>query len=211
MMMQSLLFNQQHQDTVHTILEKDGRVEYMPGFFNEDQSTLLFDQLLQSLDWQADQIMMFGKMITTKRKVVWVGDSDCSYTYSGVKKNPQTWTPELLQIKVSLEKLAGCVFNSCLLNLYHSGEEGMGWHSDAEKELDPKSPIASVSLGSSRKFAFRHKIDKTKANIILENGSVLMMHPPTQEYWSHSLVTTKLATPARINLTFRSIKNESSK
>lgn len=210
-MMQSLLFNHPHQDTTHTVLEKDGRVEYMPRFFNEDQSTLLFDQLLQSLDWQADQIMMFGKMITTKRKVVWVGDSDCSYTYSGVKKNPEAWTPELLQMKAQLEKLAGCVFNSCLLNLYHSGEEGMGWHSDDEKELDPKAPIASVSLGASRKFAFRHKIDKTKASIILENGSVLMMQPPTQEYWSHSLVTTKLATPARINLTFRSIKNGSRK
>jgi alkylated DNA repair dioxygenase AlkB len=210
-MMQSLLFNHPHQDTTHTVLEKDGRVEYMPGFFNEDQSTLLFNQLLQSLDWQSDQIVMFGKMITTKRKVVWVADPDCSYTYSGVKKNPEAWTPELLQMKTQLEKLAGCVFNSCLLNLYHSGEEGMGWHSDDEKELDPKAPIASVSLGASRKFAFRHKIDKTKASIILENGSVLMMHPPTQEYWSHSLVTTKLATPARINLTFRSIKNESRK
>ena len=210
-MMQSLLFNQQHQDTTHTILEKDGRVVYMPGFFNEHQSTLLFDQLLRSLDWQADQIMMFGKMITTKRKVAWVGDSDCSYTYSGVKKNPQVWTVELLQIKSQLEKLAGCAFNSCLLNLYHNGEEGMGWHSDDEKELDPKAPIVSVSFGASRKFAFRHKIDKTKATIVLENGSVLIMHPPTQEYWSHSLVPTKLATPARINLTFRSIQNEPNK
>lgn len=209
--MQSLLFNQQDQDTTHTVLEKDGRVEYMSGFFNEAQSTLLFDQLLQSLDWHADQIMMFGKMITTKRKVVWVGDSDCSYTYSGVKKNPQAWTSELLQIKAQLEKLTGCVFNSCLLNLYHNGEEGMGWHSDDEKELDPNAPIVSISFGASRKFSFRHKINKTKATITLENGSVLIMHPPTQEYWSHSLVTTKVATPSRINLTFRSIQNESRK
>ena len=210
-MMQSLLFNQQHQDTTHTVLKKDGRVEYMPRFFDENQSTLLFDQLLQSLDWQADQIMMFGKMITTKRKVAWVGDSNCSYTYSGVKKNPQAWTAELLQIKVQLEKLSGCAFNSCLLNLYHNGEEGMGWHSDDEKELDPNAPIVSVSFGAIRKFSFRHKIDKKKATIALENGSVLIMHPPTQEFWSHSLVTTKLATPARINLTFRSIKNEPNK
>jgi alkylated DNA repair dioxygenase AlkB len=210
-MMHSLLLDQQQQDTIHTVLEKDGRVEYMPGFFNDDQSTLLFDQLLLSLDWQTDQLMMFGKVITTKRKVAWVGDPGCSYTYSGVKKSPQAWTPELLQIKAEIEKLAGCTFNSCLLNLYHNGEEGMGWHSDDEKELDPKAPIVSVSFGASRKFAFKHKIDKTKAVIILENGSVLIMHPPTQEYWSHSLVTTKLATPARINLTFRSIKNETNK
>jgi len=155
--------------------------------------------------------MMFGKMITTKRKVAWVGDSNCSYTYSGVKKNPQAWTAELLQIKIQLEKLSGCLFNSCLLNLYHNGEEGMGWHSDDEKELDPNASIISVSFGAIRKFYFRHKIDKTKATIALENGSVLLMYPPTQEYWSHSLVTTKLATPARINLTFRSIKNEPNK
>lgn len=206
--MQSSLFNLQENQHSLTVLDKDGRVDYMPEFFNESESTLLFQQLLQSLDWQFDQIMMFGKLITTKRKVAWVADEGCSYTYSQVKREPQAWTPELLEIKKRLENLCGGVFNSCLLNLYHTGEEGMGWHSDNEKELDPKAPIVSVSLGASRKFSFKHTTDKDKVNVTLEHGSVLLMHPPTQNYWVHSLLTTKVATPPRINLTFRSIQHD---
>ena len=152
--MQSSLFDLQENQQTLRILDKDGRVDYMQGFFNESESTLMFQQLLQSLDWQFDQIMMFGKLITTKRKVAWVAHEGCSYTYSQVKKEPQAWTPELLEIKGRLEKLCGGVFNSCLLNLYHTGEEGMGWHSDNEKELDPNSPIVSVSLGGFSKVFF---------------------------------------------------------
>ena len=148
---------------------------------------------------------MFGRLVTTARKVSWVGDPECLYTYSGIQKKPQLWTNELLQIKRKLEKFTGHTYNSCLLNLYHSGAEGMGWHSDDEKELDSSTPIASVSLGARRKFAFRHKKDKTTCSVLLENGSLLIMHQPIQERWHHSLLKTKTHTGPRINLTFRKI------
>jgi len=96
-------------------------------------------------------------------------------------------------------------FNACLLNLYHDGDEGMGWHSDDEKELNCQAPIASLSLGATRKFAFRHKADKTTLSLNLEHGSALIMYPPTQTYWSHSLLKTKRPVGPRINMTFRSI------
>jgi alkylated DNA repair dioxygenase AlkB len=44
----------------------------------------------------------------------------------------------------------GETYNSCLLNLYHTGTEGMGWHSDAEKNLKKNGAIASVSFGAER-------------------------------------------------------------
>jgi alkylated DNA repair dioxygenase AlkB len=82
----------------------------------------------------------------------------------------------------------------------------MGWHSDDEPELDQNAPIASLSLGGERTFYFKHKTDKTKASLPLENGSVLLMHAPTQEFWHHSLVKTSRPVGPRINLTFRAIK-----
>ena len=108
-------------------------------------------------------------------------------------------------MKHQLERRTGHAYNSCLLNLYHSGDEGMGWHSDDEKELDSTAPIASVSLGARRKFAFRHKQDKTTVSVFLEHGSLLVMYPPIQEHWHHSLLKTKTVTDPRINLTFRKI------
>jgi alkylated DNA repair dioxygenase AlkB len=199
-------FQTDSASTHQNLLPKDGCVHYYPAIFSQDRCASLMVELMHSLDWRVDQLYMFGKLITTKRKVAWVGDEGCSYTYSGVKKEPQPWTPELSRIKCTLEEIAQRTFNSCLLNLYHDGSEGMGWHSDDEPELDQNAPIASLSLGGERTFSFKHKTDKTKASLLLENGSVLLMHAPTQEFWHHSLVKTSRPVGPRINLTFRAIK-----
>ena len=202
--MQSSLFEPKH-DSVLNILPKDGFAYYLPAVLTESESNNLFIQIQASLLWEPDQLIMFGRKVTTRRKVAWIGDPNCSYTYSGVQKSPQVWTPELLSIKNQIEKLAQAEFNSCLLNFYHDGDDGMGWHSDDEKELDPSSPIASLSLGAPRKFAFRHKEDKTTIPLHLENGSVLLMRSPTQQFWRHALLKTKTVSSPRINLTFRKI------
>lgn len=203
--MQNLLFDHLSQDYSQNLLPQNGTALYLPEVFDVISSANLMNSLQESLAWEADQLIMFGKRITTRRKVAWVGDPNCSYTYSGVTKYPQTWTTELLEIKAKVEKISQIEFNSCLLNLYLDGNDGMGWHSDDEKELDPKAPIASVSLGAKRKFAFRHKVDKRTISLFLENGSALIMHTPTQEYWHHSLLKSKTVTDPRINLTFRKI------
>ena len=204
-MNQCLLFENNPVDHRSNLLPKDGQVYYHRLIFPESSSANLMNQLQESLAWEQDQLIMFGKAITMRRKIAWVGDLNCSYTYSGIRKKPQAWTSELLLIKAKLEGIAQTDFNSCLLNLYHDGSDGMGWHSDNEKELDKQSPIASLSLGATRKFAFRHKKEKTTISIFLENGSALMMHPPTQQFWHHALLKTKVAVAPRINLTFRKI------
>ena len=203
--MQIQLFEKTQAPSHHNLLSKDGCAYYYPEVIDEVSSKQLFDKLIESFDWQPDQIYLFGKKVTTQRKVAWVGDANCSYTYSGIKKQPQLWTSELLLIKTQMEEIAQWKFNSCLLNLYHNGNEGMGWHSDNETELDSTAPIASLSLGATRKFAFKHKLDKSVSSLFLENGSVLIMQSPTQEFWNHSLPKTKRPLPARMNLTFRAI------
>ena len=204
-MMQSLLFDTPFSDDAFNLLPMNGAAHYYPKVYTEQSSAQLIEQLQSSLTWEPDRLMMFGKLLTTRRKVAWVGDPKCSYTYSGVKKQPQAWTPELLSIKARLEELSCTRFNSCLLNLYHDGNDGMGWHSDDEKELNPHSPIASLSLGARRKFAFRHKEDKKTISLFLDNGSALIMHAPTQEFWQHALLKSKTVAEVRINLTFRSM------
>ena len=203
--MQSPLFDPSESSDPICLLERDGRAEYFSHFYTADESDHFFENLMNSLAWKTDQITMFGKLVTTSRKVAWVGDPQCRYTYSGIEKIPQGWTKELLQIKHQLEAATGYTYNSCLLNLYHNGEEGMGWHSDNEKELDSTTPIASISLGARRKFAFRHKQDKATVSVFLEHGSLLIMHAPVQDHWHHSLLKTKTVMSPRINLTFRKI------
>jgi len=186
-------------------LPKDGTLNYYGPVFSVMDSINYFELLLNTIEWKNDEIILFGKKIITKRKVAWYGDNGIEYTYTNTTKKALTWTKELLEIKSLIEERTGSTFNSCLLNLYHSGEEGMGWHSDDEKELEKNGTIASVSLGAERKFSFKHKKDQTTFSILLENGSLLLMKDEIQSFWQHKLTPTKMVKSARINLTFRSI------
>jgi alkylated DNA repair dioxygenase AlkB len=145
----------------------------------------------------------------TKRKVAWYGEKPFEYTYSKITKLALPWTNELTAIKAITEQRTGETFNSCLLNLYHSGEEGMAWHSDGEKDLKKNGTIGSLSFGAERKFAFKHKRTREKVELILEHGSLLVMKDTTQTHWLHRLPPTKLIHKPRVNLTFRTIVDNS--
>lgn len=190
-------------DNNKNLLPYDGTVNYY-GVITEN-STHYFQKLMNDIDWQHDQAKIFGKLITTKRKVAWYGDNSFSYSYSGIQKIASPWNTVLLDLKNQVEQLTGENFNSCLLNLYHNGEEGMSWHSDGEKDLKKNGAIASLSFGVERKFSFKHKETKEKIDIQLENGSLLIMKDETQTNWLHRLPPSKKVTAPRINLTFRSI------
>jgi len=189
------------------LLPYDGYVEYLGEVLSTEYADAYFRVLLNEIDWQHDQAMIFGRRIQTKRKVAWYGDAEYSYTYSGIEKKALPWTDVLLELKAIVEAQSGERFNSCLLNLYHNGSEGMAWHSDAEKDLKQHGTIASLSLGESRRFLFKHKLSHEKVEIQLAHGSLLLMKGTTQSHWLHHLPTTKRSIGARINLTFRCIEH----
>lgn len=192
-------------DTITNLLPYDGIVNYHGKTFNNKEAQHYLDTLLQTIAWKNDEVIIFGKRIVTKRKTVWYGEPGLSYTYSGIARKALPWIKELQEIKTIVEKISNTRFNSCLLNLYHNGDEGMSWHSDDEPELGKENIIASVSFGAERKFSFKHKQTKQTLSVMLENGSVLIMKGSTQANWLHCLPKTKKITKPRINLTFRTI------
>ncbi len=196
------LFN---QEKIVNVLPYDGISNYHGKILTQSQSQFYYQKLLSKIDWKNDEAIIFGKKIITKRKVAWYGDTNYYYHYSNVTKQALIWTKELLELKEIVEKESKATYNSCLLNLYHSGEEGMAWHSDGEKMLKKNGEIASLTLGAERKFSFKHKETKQKVDIVLEKGSLLVMKGTTQTNWLHRLPSTKLIKTPRINLTFRTI------
>jgi len=187
------------------ILPQDGEVHYHGEIMPIVESDFYFNALLAEIDWRCDQAVIFGKHIETKRKVAWYADQPFSYTYSNITKCALPWTQNLLVLKTMVEQKTGETYNSCLLNLYHNGSEGMAWHSDGEKDLKKKGAIASLSFGAIRKFAFKHKQSKDVVSLALKAGSLLVMKGETQQHWLHRLPPTKKVQDARINLTFRTI------
>ena len=187
-MLQMTTFNEYK---VISILNKDGVVNYYGKVLSPEKANQYFGLLMQNIQWEKDEVIIFGKHITTKRKVAWYGDSEYLYTYSNATKRALEWTKELFELKQMVEKYAETKFNSCLLNLYHNGNEGMGWHSDDEKSLGKNNTIASLSFGAERKFSFKHKQTKQIVSLVLEHGSLLVMKGDTQSNWLHSLPKSK--------------------
>jgi alkylated DNA repair dioxygenase AlkB len=196
------LFN---EEKTTNLLPRDGIVIYYGRVLKSGQAGNYFDKLMHTIKWKHDEVVILGKHIITKREVAWYGDAGYSYTYSGATKEALTWTKELRELKKLAEDISGATFNSCLLNLYHNGDEGMGWHSDDEKTLEKNSAIASFSLGVERKFSLKHKNTKQAVSVLLENGSLLLMKGETQSHWLHSLPKSVKVNQPRINLTFRTM------
>ncbi|MDB6119674.1 MAG: DNA-N1-methyladenine dioxygenase [Verrucomicrobiaceae bacterium] len=195
-------------DPTVNLLPCDGIANYHGPVLSPEQADRYQQILFDTIQWKNDETVIFGRHIVTARKVAWYGDSEYLYAYSGTTKQAMVWTPELRELKSLVERLSKATFNSCLLNLYHHGDEGMGWHSDDEKSLVQNAAIASLSLGAERKFCFKHKQTQDKASVILENGSLLVMKGTTQSHWLHSLPKSKKILQPRINLTFRTIACE---
>lgn len=195
-----------HNDSIYNLLPYDGTVYYYGKVVSLAEANHYFNDLFNNIAWKQDEAVIFGKHILTSRKVAWYGDQEYDYTYSNTTKKALPWTKELLELKKLTEEKTEATYNSCLLNLYHDGNEGMAWHSDGEKMLQKNGAIASFSFGAERKFSFKHKQTKASTSLILEHGSLLVMKDETQTNWLHRLPpTTKVKRP-RINLTFRTIE-----
>ena len=160
--------------------------------------------------WRQERIRVYGREYPVPRLTAWYGDPGATYTYSGIRHEPQPWTVVLLAIKERVEEYSGVAFNSVLLNLYRDGADSNGWHSDDEPELGPAPVIGSVSFGQPRKFQFRHRRDKALTrSLVLDHGSFLVMRGDTQRNWLHQVPKSKRRKQplaARVNLTFRVVK-----
>lgn len=188
---------------MENLLPKNGVVNLFENAFTFETATNYFKILKFEVDWRADEIQVYGKRYVMNRKAAWYGDREFQYKYSGRVKTALGWTPLLLEIKNRVQQITGFTYNSCLLNYYNDGSDGMSWHSDNEKSMLPNGAIASVSFGANRIFHFKHKSEEIKKSFMLSSGSILLMHGEVQQYWLHALPKTKKVSQPRINLTFR--------
>ena len=191
--------------TQQPIVDQDGYAYLINDFIEPQNATTILQQLLKEVAWHQEHYVIYGKSVAAPRLVAWYGDPQARYTYSGLSHEPLPWLPVLVMLKEQVEAASGQTFNSVLCNLYRHGQDSMGWHADKEPELGRNPYIASVSLGETRLFKFRHLKTKQTVDVVLKSGSLLLMGGELQHHWRHSLPKSAKATQPRINLTFRKI------
>jgi alkylated DNA repair dioxygenase AlkB len=179
---------------------------YIENFYNATNAEYYFKILKKTVNWQQDDITLFGKTYKQPRLTSLYDNNSQPYSYSNITMQPTIFTSELQQIKSDIEQEVEHQFTSVLLNLYRNGNDSNGWHADNEKALGKNPVIASLSFGETRPFHFKHRhIKDERHKINLNHGSLLLMRGEMQHYWLHQIAKTKKTIGERINLTFRTI------
>ena len=187
------------------VLPYDGSAQLHEGFMAPEEADQIFDRLHCEIPWETHHLIIFGKRVVEPRLSAWIADSGIAYTYSNALRQPLPWTRTLSEVRERVSHLTNTPFNSVLANLYRDGNDAMGWHSDDEPCNGPEPVIASVSLGATRRFDFRHKVTKEKVSVLLPHGSLLVMAGRSQGQWQHRIARTARVSDPRINLTFRNV------
>lgn len=185
------------------LLPSDGSAVLFPDFLCESDADKYFSGLHNNTPWEQNFIRLFGKEVSEPRLSTWHAEADLPYTYSGVPRTPHPWKEPLSSLRTACEAHTGQSFNGALLNLYRTGLDAMGWHSDDEAVNGPNPVIASISLGTERRFDFRHKQSREMISVVLPHGSLLVMSGACQTFWLHRIAKTTRQTEPRINVTFR--------
>jgi alkylated DNA repair dioxygenase AlkB len=164
----------------------------------------LLETLIKEVDWQ-HEYFSFGRRFEVPRLQAWYADEGIHYRYSDNLLQSRPWIPILLSIKEDIEKASGHTFNSVLVTYYRDGNDHVTWHADDEPELGESPVIASLSLGVTREFQYRHKDSGETAGMPLHDGELLIMQPAFQQQWEHAIPPQPGITGPRINLTFRKV------
>lgn len=180
-------------------------LEVIEHFYNAVAAKQLYTRLLNEQNWPDNRYKVAGRELTLPRLQTWHADPGVRYSYSNNLLETRAWTPLLLDIRNKVERRLDFPFNSVLVNLYRDGNDYVGWHSDNEAELGDQPFIASLTLGATRQFAFRHKRSGQEDAMFLESGALLIMQPGFQHHWLHSIPTDIHQLQGRINLTFRRV------
>ena len=197
----------ENPNEVEEIPIQDGVLRLYPHLFSREERETFFTQLKDNVNWQQEEIKLYGRAIPLPRLTAWFGDEGKTYMYSGITVEPEPWTPTLLEIKTRIEEVSERKFNSVLLNYYRTERDSVSWHSDDEPELGKNPIIGSVSFGDVRTFQLKHKTDKSLTiSKDLPDGSYLVMAGSTQHHWLHQIPKRTRKIGPRINLTFRVIQ-----
>jgi alkylated DNA repair dioxygenase AlkB len=189
----------------HVVDGVDGSAVYYDRFLDAEERVRLFRDFKENIAWNQETISLYGKVHPIPRLTAWYGDKGASYKYSKISNEPNPWTQSLNELRRKVEAASNATYNSVLLNLYRHGADGVAWHADDERELGEEPTIASISLGAERKFQLRRRTGKEIVDVILADGSLLVMSGSLQQHWLHQIPKQPKIERERINLTFRKI------
>ena len=186
-------------------MDANGSLQIIERFYAKAECEEIYQRFMLDHDWPANVYTVGRRRFELPRLQTWHADSGIRYSYRYNLLETRAWTPLLTRIRQRVEAYLNVSFNSVLANLYRNGNDYVGWHADDDPELGERPFIASLTFGTARSFAFRHKKLDHQGKVLLADGALLIMRPEFQRDWQHSLPAVPELGNGRINLTFRKV------
>ena len=114
--------------------------------------------------------------------------------YQGDEWETFSWSSLSLSIKEKVETALpqfynGQRMNHCVTNYYRNSTDFIGHHSDKDLDLDKHGAIVSVSIGCERILELRRRAEpRDITRVVLPHGSMLLLGPITNQYFTHSIL-----------------------
>ena len=189
---------------------------------SSSSSIITPQQLAAQVDFRADTIRTSTNeqpqiLVPERRFTAWQGDPSVGpFAYAG-KSMPRTdWSPLVRTVRDHLHDLTGVYYDGCLLNLYPNGRSAMRYHIDPDQGRLWGYDTAVVSLGATRKFAWRTIPTETVPtqhhhSFYVLRGDVVHMFADCQERFQHSVkqADRKTESSPRASLVFKQTWKES--
>lgn len=180
----------------------------LPGFCSHI-SELSVPTVSSQVNFQVDSIRTSSdKVVKERRETAWEGDEGVEpFKYSGKSMPRDAWSPTVRSVRDALDERLHQYFDCCLLNLYPDGKSAMRYHIDPDQGSLWDFDTVVVSVGASRRFAFRRvNCENEKPHtFVVMHGDVTYMFGDCQEKFQHAVKKADMKTEkcARASLVFK--------
>ena len=139
-------------------LEDTDKQAFLHGYKNVIPKNVINDCVLKvkPLLIKNPPIKVYGKIHKQPRTIGFFSDESIGYRYSKQLMKSQPLLPCLKSMLNTVNVYFKSNYNGILVNLYNSGKEHIGKHSDDETKLTQNGVgVLAISVGAVRKFRFR--------------------------------------------------------
>jgi len=173
-------------------LDEHSWVDHCPGWLSGSDE--VFASLSGEARWQQRTVHMYDKQVLEPRLTAgWSTDA------------ADATTPAVLrELTAVLSSRYGVDFDRVWVNLYRGGADSVAWHGDRNRLVMTRPLVATVSLGSRRRFLLRRR-GTTTATHRLEpgHGDLVVMGGRCQSEWEHTVPKTTQPVGPRMSVTIR--------
>lgn len=187
---------------------------FLPGYLAKIPD-LTVNNLVEEVPFQIDAIRTTStkQVVAERRETAWLGDEGVApFSYSGKSMPRYSWTPlvEACRDTLAQGEEHPYKYDGCLLNHYPDGGSAMRYHMDPDQGELWDFHTVVVSVGASRRVAFRSipgdtNNDKKPHTFVAMHGDVMVMVDDCQSRFQHTVkpADNKQERAARASLVFK--------